>query len=308
MYKRLASINLRRLQVATAVAEANSVTEAANRLNMTPPAVTKSLKELEMGLSAELFDRTSSGMFPTPAGEIFLRHAARALHEIERGRKEVSLLIGGEGGKVVIGSTSDAAFPSLTIAMGRLIDRRPGIDLKLVGGTFDTLLRDSRAGALDFFLGVAPKDATKFNLDVEKLYDDELRIVVRPDHALLAKDVVQLEDLLDYRWVLNSREGPLMRELHRRFDERDIPFPDEPIIVEPISLVRGLLQNSNLVSAMTKSRVSEEVALGQLKTVPVDLHTRQTISIIRRAEPYQSTWAKELVTLLKRATAELISD
>ena len=84
MYQRLTSLNLRRVQVAVAVGEHRSVTEAAKRLNMTPPAVTKSLKELELGLATELFDRTSSGMVPTETGEVFLRHALRALHQIER--------------------------------------------------------------------------------------------------------------------------------------------------------------------------------------------------------------------------------
>lgn len=306
MYKNLSPINLRRLQVASAVGEMNSVTEAAKKLHLTPPAVTKSLKELEIGLATELFNRTSSGMFPTPAGEIFLRHAARALREIERGREEVSLISGGEGGKVVFGCTTDGSLPSVNAAMADLVARYPDIELKLVGGTFESLLRDSRSGTLDFFLGVADESLPQFNLNVEPLFDDELQIVARPSHALSQQDDVTLQDLLSYRWVLNSREGAMISELVQRFGSEGLVFRQDPVVVEPISLVRGLLQNSDLISAMMKSRVSEEVRLGQLVKLPIDLEaSRQMISIIRRAEPYQSVWAKDLIDLLKRATAKL---
>ena len=303
MYQRLNSINLRRLQVAYAVGETRSVTEAAKRLNMTPPAVTKSLKELEFGLSTELFHRTSTGMFPTEAGEIFLLHATKALHEIERGREEVSLLIGGEGGRLTVGCTVDAARPALTRALGRILSKRPDIDLRLIGGTFESLLRESRSGALDFFLGIAPEDLVQQGLLIEPLYRDELRIVARPGHPLLEREDLSLKDLLDFRWVLNHSEGPFFDGLRESFKRQNLPYPSNPVIVEPISLVRGILHNSDLISAMTFSRVREELDLKQLIALPLEpKETHQVISVIRRSEPYQSTWSKELISLLKQAT------
>ena len=309
MYQKLNSINLRRLQVAYAVGEMRSVTAAAKRLNMTPPAVTKSLKELEFGLSTELFHRTSSGMFPTEAGEIFLIHAAKALHEIDRGREEVSLLISGKGGRLSVGCTVDAARPALTRALGRVLSKRPDIDLKLVGGTFESLLREIQSGSLDFFLGIATDGLALPGLVVEPLYRDELRVVVRPGHPLLEREDLTLKDLSDFRWVLNHSEGPFFDGLRQSFESQNLSYPSNPVIVEPISLIRGILHNSDLISAMTSSRVREELELKQLIALSLELkETHQVISIIRRSEPFQSTWSKELVSLLKRATSTTAPD
>ncbi len=300
------SINLRRLRAFVTVAQTRSVTDAAREMNMTPPAVTKSLKELEATLAVELFQRTSSGMLLTPAGETFLLHAERALLEIERGREEVKLLMGGVGGRVAVGATAEAAILVLPMALGRLIERRRQIEVSLSGGTFESLSREVRTGALDFFLGVAPPEGVIGNLALEPIYVDELKVVVRPGHPLVGRDELTLTDLTEFRWILSTSHGPLTYLMRRSFEETGVPFPENTIVVEPLSSMRGLLQNTDFVAAVTSVRMREELELGQLAALPVSLpNTRHVVSAIRRDEAYLSSWAKELLGLLRWVAREL---
>jgi LysR family transcriptional regulator of gallate degradation len=298
------SINLRRLRAFVSVAQARSVTEAAREMNMTPPAVTKSLKELETTLAVELFRRTSSGMLLTPAGETFLLHAQRALSEIDRGREEVAMLMG-VGGRVAVGATVEAAMLVLPIALGRLIERRRQIEVSLNGGTFESLSREVRTGALDFFLGVAPPEGVIGNLASEPLYADELRIVARPGHPLASRESLTLSDLTAFRWIQSASHGQINFLIRSSLAESGVEFPEDAVVIEPLSSMRGLLQNSDLIAAVTSVRLREEFQLGQLVELPVSLpHSHHVVSIIRRDESYLSSWAKELITLLRRVAKE----
>ncbi len=300
------TINLRRLRAFVTVAQTRSVTEAARQMHMTPPAVTKSVRELEDTLSVELFQRTSSGMLLTPVGESFHLYAERALSEIERGREEVRLLTGGVGGRVALGATSEAAIYVLPLAMGRLIERRPQIRISMAGGTFESLAREVRTGALDFFLGIAPLEGVSGNLALDPIYVDELQVVARPGHPLAACTALGLDDLKNFRWIQSSNHGPVDHLLRKSFEEAGVAFPEDTIVIEPLSSMRAILQHTDLVAAATSVRVREELELGQLVRLPVALSkTRHVVSVVRRDEAYLSVWAKELIALLKRAAAEL---
>jgi DNA-binding transcriptional LysR family regulator len=300
------SINLRRLRAFVTIAEMRSVTEAARKLNMTPPAVTKSLRELETTLSIELFHRTSSGMLLTAAGETFLLHAERALSEIERGREEVAMLTGGVGGRVAIGATAEASILVLPTALGRLIERRPQIEISMRGGTFENLIREVRMSALDLFLGVAPPGGVSADLVSDPLYADELRVVVRPGHPLASREKLSLNDLSGLRWIQSASHGRLAQLMRSSFEEAGVPFPENTIIVEPLSSMRGMLQNTDLLAAVTSVRMRDELELGQLVELPVTLpNTRHIVSIIRRDEVYLSSWAKQLITLLRQTANKL---
>jgi len=300
------SVNLRRLRAFVTVAHTRSVTEAARELHLTPPAVTKGVRELESELAVELFRRTSSGMLLTPAGEVFHLHAERALSEIEHGREEVRLLMGGVGGRVAIGATSEAAINVLPIALGRLIERRPQIEVSMAGGTFESLARGVRTGELDFFLGVAPVEGAGGNLTSEPLYSDELQVVARPGHPLASRDALGLADLAGYRWIQSTSDGPLTHLLRNSFAHAVVAFPENSIVIEPLSSMRAILRRTDLVAAATSVRVLEELELGQLIALPIPLpQTRHVVSIVRRDEAYLSAWAKELIALLKRIAGEL---
>ncbi len=300
------TINIRRLRVFVTIAETRSVTGAARRLNMTPPAVTKSLRELETGLAVELFHRTSSGMLLTPVGETFLLHAERALTEIERGKQEVALLIGGEGGRVAIGATAEAAILVLPQALGRLLEKRKQLEVSMAGGSFEILAREVRGGSLDFALGVVPKEGISSDLAQQPLFTDRLQIVVRPDHPLASGPDLSLADLAGYRWIQSTNDGPLALLLKESFEREGVAFPTNTIVVEPLSSMRGLLQHTDLVAAVTSMRLREELELGQLVALSLSLPgTEHIVSIIRRDDAYLSSWAKELIVMLRRVSQEL---
>ena len=299
------SINLRRLRAFVTVAETKSVTLAAQTLHLTPPAVTKSVRELESDLGVELFQRTASGMHLTAAGEVFHLHSKRALMEVERGEEEIRLLMGGVGGRVRFGAMAEASMHVVPIALGRLIEQRPQIDVAMAGGLFEALSSEVRMGNLDFFLGVVPPDGVGGDLTSEPLYFDEIEVIARLGHPLAAHKKLELSDLKPYRWALSVQRGPTDRLLRICFEQAGLDFPENSIVIMPLTPMRAILSHSNLIAAATSVRMMEERERGQLVTLPVRLpSTRHVVSIVYRKEAYLSLWAKELIALLKKVSAE----
>src|SRR5437868_12996900 len=96
-------MDVKQLKALVTVAEAGSVTRAAELLHLVQPAVTRQIRALERELGVVLFERTRQGMRPTDAGMILLEHARRALNELERARVEIQPTPGMVTGIVTVG-------------------------------------------------------------------------------------------------------------------------------------------------------------------------------------------------------------
>jgi LysR family transcriptional regulator, nitrogen assimilation regulatory protein len=145
-------MELRQLTALIAIAETGSITRAADRLRVVQPAVTRQLQALERELGVELFERTRRGMRATPAGQVMLDRARRALTELERGRAEIRPDSEAVHGIVTVGlleSTSEAAAEPLVSAVSR---DYPGIELRVITGYSGHLQQWLDAGDLDLSL------------------------------------------------------------------------------------------------------------------------------------------------------------
>lgn len=134
-------MDLRQLTALVTVAEVGSVTKAAQLLHLVQPAVTRQIRSLEEEVGVPLFDRTRQGMTLTPAGELLVERARRALHELALARTEIRPSGGGVTGIVRVGlleSALDVLAEPLATAVAR---RHPGIELRLLTA-YSGYLRD----------------------------------------------------------------------------------------------------------------------------------------------------------------------
>ncbi|MER5886109.1 LysR substrate-binding domain-containing protein [Streptomyces sp. NPDC001941] len=145
-------MDIRQLRAVVTVAEAGSVTRAAELLHLVQPAVTRQIRTLEKELGVPLFERTGQGMRPTRAGTIMVDRARRALGELERARAEVQPPPGQVSGIVTVGlleSTSDLLAEPLVSAVGRA---HPGVVLQVMTAYSGHLQQWLSEGDLDLSL------------------------------------------------------------------------------------------------------------------------------------------------------------
>ena len=153
------NVSLRQIETLQAIAAAGSLVQAATALGMTPAALTARVKGLEQAVAVKLFDRTSTGMRLTKAGEA----ALDASHSVERAMREFAntmlAISSGEGGRLSIGATSTAKYfaPRLIAAF---IRSRPKVDLRFQIGNRDATVESLRNGQVEIALaGRPPRDS-----------------------------------------------------------------------------------------------------------------------------------------------------
>ena len=132
-------VSVRQLRLVAAIAEAGSMVRAGEAIGMTQPGVSKAVRDLERDLGVALFERGNRGVTPTSYGEALVRHARRALAQLEHAAQEIDDLAHGAGGRVAVGTLLAASAWLLPRAIDRLRTERPRVIVDVVEGTNDRL-------------------------------------------------------------------------------------------------------------------------------------------------------------------------
>jgi LysR family transcriptional regulator, low CO2-responsive transcriptional regulator len=186
------NLSFRHIETLQAIAAAGSLVQAATTLNMTPGALTARVKALEETVGLKLFDRMSTGMRLTKAGEAALeasRGVERALHEFTDAMLAISA---GEGGRLSVGATSTAKYfaPRLIAAF---VGSRPKLDLRFLIGNRDATIESLRSGEVEIALsGRPPRDMP---VETLALGPNPFVLLAAPEHRLAGAKRLKRADL-----------------------------------------------------------------------------------------------------------------
>lgn len=214
-------VKLNHLRIFLEVARRESVSRAANALNLAQPAVTKTLREFEELLATELFERRARGVVLNEAGRLVLPHVHAVFADLGRIGDHISSFKGGWAGTIAVGATM-SALPYLLpkcLADPR-IQQSDGL-VRVVEGTIDQMLRALLRGELDLVIGRVLSPEGSELLECRIIFDDPFVPVVGAGHPLAGKAGHRLAELSDYGWVIppfgSSAAEPLERYmLHNR--------------------------------------------------------------------------------------------
>ncbi|MBZ0215712.1 MAG: LysR family transcriptional regulator [Fimbriimonadaceae bacterium] len=264
-------LKLKQLRLLVAIAKNASILHAARELNISQPAATKLLKDLEIDFGVQLFERTNRGAIPTNFGEALVRHSKLILAQISHAAQELDDLNEGTGGRVVVGTLLAASALLLPQTVKELHSQRPNVTIAIRDGTNDVLMPALRSGEVDMVLGRLPEFRHRKELVQEALFDEQSRIVCRAGHPLLDLETISFDDLIACDWILPPPETTLRRQIDKEFLDRGYPPPVNA--VESISFLsnRNLILNTDMVFVVPIHVVEHEISHGLLKVVPFDL-------------------------------------
>ncbi len=249
-------ISYRHVRCFIEIARLGSVSGAAEAMNVSQPAVSKTLRELEERLGAKLFDRSGRRLRLSNAGRLFQKHAGLSLVELERGihavtRSDVArprLVVG------VLPTVATRIMPRAALALDRT---RSGIGLRISTGPNWMLLSQLRDGTLDLVVGRLAAPDQMAGLVFEQLYTEEVLAVVRSGHPLLTAPT---GDLSAYPLILPPPGAIIRPVVDQYFLALGLALP--PAFVETVSLAvgRGLLRGSDAVWFISRGVVETELA------------------------------------------------
>src|SRR3954447_20003151 len=170
------SLNLDQLRTFVEVAKRGSFTAAAKELNLSQPAVTHQVHELEQRFNVVLLERLGKRAYPTQAGEKLLEHARYLLDEDSRTRASLRKFADEWLGRVRIGTSMTVLMYVLPPILRKLKTDRPQLEINLKAGLSATTLELLKRNALDLGLCALPIEDAGF--DVLPLFTDELMAIL----------------------------------------------------------------------------------------------------------------------------------
>ena len=292
-------MNINHLAVFHAVAEEGSLTRAAERLYISQPAVSKSLRELERSLGMALFHRLSTGVRLTEAGELLLgfsqqifaldKEAENALHELralERGRLHV-------GASTTIGTY---LLPEICARFQQIY---PRVELQLEIDNTRAIHEHLRKNEVDLALPEGVDESPESTR--EAFLMDEIVPIAPPLHPLTCPRQLTLEELCTHPMILREEGSGTREVIEATLRERGV----EPIVLMSLgnteAIKRAVAAGIGLawVSRLT---IENEVRSGTLKVLcGPDLIIQRPLHRLRVPGRYESRAAREFVRLLRQS-------
>ena len=278
----------RRLQVFHAVAKQMSFTKAAETLFMTQPAVTFQIKQLEEHFNTRLFERGHGRIALTPAGEIVLEYAERILSlsaELETRLREMT---GRLSGPLLIGASTTIAEFLLPRVLGEFKSLHPEVQPKLVVANSEAIENRVAEHTLDIGLIEAPSHLP--SLLTEMCCEDELQVIVSPQHPLAKAKSVTPKQLLAYPYV--SREsGSGTREFTDLYFRKAGVNPAELSVVMELGspeALKGVVETGLGFAILSKATVAKEQKLGELVAIALAPKLLRSLSLVYPKEKFRS--------------------
>jgi LysR family transcriptional regulator, regulator for genes of the gallate degradation pathway len=298
----------RRVRAFVALTEQHHMPSVAESLGITQPAVSIAVRHLEESIGVALFERTARGMMPTPAGAALALRLKRALAEIRHAVADIASLRGITQGTVTVGALPLGRTRLLPESIAGVVAKYPGLRVATMEGSFETLAASLRAGDLDFILGALRPAEYASDLQGEPLAEDELGIVCRRDHPWAKRKRIPARDLALARWVLPRLRTPSRMLFERALTARELPVPNVVVETSDLAVLRGVLLNSDLLTAISPRQLSYELGAGLLALLPIPLRdTRRVIGITRRTDSMASPGATILMEEIVRRSPVLLA-
>ena len=268
----LRRMRLRHLELLTVLHELPRVRAAARRLNLSQPAVSKMLREIEQVFGAPLFERSRTGVTPNALGQAAMRRATVICNEVRVAEEEAGTLRSGASALLRIGTFSITSIAPAAIARLRAV--QPGVAVRIREGAVSVLLEQLMAGELDCVFGALAPDALGADaigeLVSEVIRDDRVSVVASSAHRLARARRLQWKDLIGETWVLQPQNSLVRRAfMAAYFDQGLSPPPAAVETLSPITMAALIGLDPGLIGAMRSENVPLQQSRGQLVVLPV---------------------------------------
>lgn len=267
-------ISMRHIRLLHGVAQYGSLRKAAEALNLTQPAVTKTLHEIEKLIGTPLFLRSSQGLLPNDFGEMAIRYANLIQTDLDKLIDELGALRSGGMGTVTIGSMSSQMESLIAPTIGSLSRDYPSIHITVVEDTSDRLIEALDRGEIDLAVARVPQGWSRDNLVLEETREEFIQIACGAEHPARHWQSMDLAALSGFPWIAQLRPAPL-RDIHEQiFREALLASPAKMIETSSTTLAVSLLAQTNALTLLPRSLIGHYEKMGILTALPVNVNAR----------------------------------
>jgi DNA-binding transcriptional LysR family regulator len=262
-------MNIKHLSHIIAVAERGNFARAADQLNLSQPALSRSIQAAETEMGVRLFDRGGSVVIPTPACEFLLERARRLIFDSRSLQRDIELY---RDGKLCDTAFGVGPFPADTFLAPLLVELRkshPTIHLRVIVGGWELMADHLCNGALEFFVADIRDLPSDPDLLVTPLKRESGGFYVRPGHPAATTASIAMSDV----WAYGVAAVRLPPAIQTTLSELLGIKPEDriPIAVEcdNVEVLKRIARVTDTVIAATHASAASDVEAGTLVALNV---------------------------------------
>jgi DNA-binding transcriptional LysR family regulator len=296
-------VNFYHLQTFLVVAKREGISKALDELPLTQSAVSRQILALEEALGVQLFVRKRRSLVLTEAGQILREYAMRAFQVLSEAREAIDGLKGLVRGHLRISAASTIGIYMLPEVLGKFKTHYPGIEISLSITNKEQVLRHLLAAASD--IGFVGPPVLFHELATEEYMEDELVLIVSPQHRLSNREIVTAQELAEEVFILREKGSGTREIMEEELRRAGIALRHAMELGSTEAVKQAVAANLG-VSIVSTDAVTQEVLLGRLCTVRIaNLNLRRCLFLVYPKKLPLSPAAKEFRRfLLEQQTTE----
>jgi LysR family transcriptional regulator, cyn operon transcriptional activator len=266
-------MEFRQLRYFVEIAKEQNLSRAAIKLHVSQPALSIQIKQLEESLGVPIFDRTGKGVRLTEAGSLLLHHAQRILLQVEEAERCLSELNDLQRGHLSIGVIQSVNACIMPEAISRFRLRYPGIFLQISELPGPEIERQVESAKLALGISFLPQRAGSF--DTERLFADELVLLVNKSHRLRNKKFISIEMLRGEPLISFPKDYATRTLLDKMFEQKG----ERPNVILETNTIQAILMAAKKTGTATiipslVLTLAEARQLHSIRLTPAGSHER----------------------------------
>ena len=284
----------RRLQVFHTVTGVLSFTKAAEILNMTQPAVTFQVRQLEEDFNTRLFDRAHNKISLTKAGELVLGYANQIVDLYGEMHEAVKTMTGDNTGIITLGASTTIAEYMLPGLLGDFRKEFPEIMVRLKVANTDAVVAMVENNTID--LGVVEGEVNNQLLRVEDCLVDELVAIVGSDHDLASRDQLEPEELPNHPFICREAGSGTRSVIGNYLKSEGVEESQLNMVFElgSTEAIKGAVEAGMGISIVSEATLGKELSLGTLTALRLQPPVRRQLYFVRQRQKFRTHLMEEL--------------
>lgn len=294
-------MEIRQLRHFLALMETKSYWRAAEQSNLTPQALSKSIRRFEESLGVRLFDRDSRSVRPTLFAERIASYARNIDAEARSLRRDLDQLLGTGTNQLTVGAGAAAAMQVAAAAILAVRRKNPKLTVTVMEGTLESLMPQLGNGKLDVIVGIMTTDSIDPLIGHQVVNLERYHVFGRVGHPLADRSRVPLAELGDYPWITGADEDFASNAVRASFEALGLEPPRAQFRTDSVTFAVSLAQQSDTLFLLPREMVRRDVNAGHLAIIDVDAEpwARPTAVFFRK----NSTRSPDSILFLKEVHA-----
>lgn len=281
-------LRYKHLHMLVALSSSQNLHRASQSLNMSQPAATRMLREIEDMFACDLFERLPRGMRPTALGKELIRFAESALSGLDRCAEELMMRQQGGYGYLSIGTIMGAAPDLVMESIAQIKTLNPQMRIRIMGDTSDQVIQLLEQGRID--LAIARRNAAtdSEHYTFEPLGNERMLVVVHAGHPLAQREHLPLAELVsDWPWILQPQTSPARIGFDEALQHLALPQPADIIECSSVYSMQQLIQLTDAIMVLSESALRDYLKMGLVVALPVVLEVQLAPfgMLLRKGDP-----------------------